>query len=56
MSRKGKAPIRLPEGIETKISGNGKVSIKGPKGTIVQEIGPEVNVELKDNILFRFLK
>lgn len=51
MSRKGKAPIQLPAGVETKISGN-SVSIKGPKGTIVQEIGPEVNVELKDNVLY----
>jgi large subunit ribosomal protein L6 len=50
MSRKGKAPIQLPKGIETQISKE-SISIKGPKGTIVQKIGPEVSIELKDNVL-----
>lgn len=51
MSRKGKAPIQLPKGIETTIA-KGKVSIKGPKGTSVLDIGPEVDVEVKDNVIF----
>lgn len=51
MSKKGKAPIQLPSGVEMKMSGN-IISIKGPKGTLEQKLGPEVNVELKDNVLF----
>ncbi len=50
MSRKGKAPIQLPKGVETKIT-NDSVSIKGPKGSITQKIGPEVSVEVKDDVI-----
>jgi large subunit ribosomal protein L6 len=37
MSRIGKLPIELPKGVELTIS-NGLVSVKGPKGNLVQEI------------------
>lgn len=50
MSRKGKAPIQLPNGVETKITKD-SISIKGPKGSLTQKLGPEVHVELKDNVL-----
>lgn len=37
MSRIGKLPIELPKGVELTVS-NGLVSVKGPKGNLVQEI------------------
>lgn len=55
MSRIGKAPIKLPKGVETKISKN-SLSVKGPKGTITQEFGPEVAIELVDNQIVVSLK
>jgi large subunit ribosomal protein L6 len=51
MSRVGKKPIPIPEGVEVKIEEN-TVTIKGPKGEISQEIRPEIRVEVKENKIF----
>ena len=45
MSRIGKKPIEIPEGVETKVDGR-KVIIKGPKGELSREIRPEVKIEI----------
>ena len=47
MSRIGKKPILIPEGVEVKID-DGKVTINGPRGELSQEIRPEIGVEIKD--------
>jgi len=47
MSRVGKKPIKIPEGVEVKLE-EGKVSVSGPKGEISREIRPEIKVEIKD--------
>ncbi len=47
MSRIGKKPIKIPEGVEVKIDSN-EVTVKGPKGELSQEIRPEIKVEVKD--------
>lgn len=51
MSRVGKKPILIPEGVEIKIE-NQKVIIKGPKGELEREIRPEIRVELKEGKIF----
>jgi len=51
MSRIGKRPISIPNGVEIKIEGN-KISAKGPKGEISREIRPEIKIELKDKEIF----
>ena len=51
MSRIGKKPIKIPEGVEVKIEGD-LVTIKGPKGELSREIRPEIKVEKKENSLF----
>lgn len=43
MSRVGRKPIKLPQGVEVKIEGN-KVTVKGPKGTLERELPPSVTV------------
>ena len=43
MSRIGKLPIDVPEGVTLKVDGN-VVKVEGPKGTLEQEIRPEVTV------------
>ena len=50
MSRIAKAPIELPSGVEIKIAGS-EVSVKGPKGNLVQELHPSVSVEQEDKTL-----
>jgi large subunit ribosomal protein L6 len=47
MSRIAKAPIELPSGVEIKIAGT-EVSVKGPKGNLVQSLHPNVSVEQED--------
>jgi large subunit ribosomal protein L6 len=45
MSRVGKKPIEIPDGVEVKIAGR-KVSVKGPKGSLDLEFHPAVNVDI----------
>ena len=45
MSRIGKKPIEIPEGVEVKIDNN-VVSVKGPKGSLSQEINSIVVLKL----------
>jgi large subunit ribosomal protein L6 len=47
MSRIGKKPIAIPQGVEIKIDGR-KVSVKGPKGSLDFEHHVEAKVEVKD--------
>lgn len=45
MSRVGKKPIEISEGVEIKIDGR-KVIVKGPKGELSREVRPEVKIEI----------
>ena len=47
MSRIGKKPIRLPDQVEVVVSGK-KVTVKGPKGSLVLDVHPHVRVHKKD--------
>jgi len=51
MSRIGKKPILIPEGVEVKIEGR-EVKIKGPKGELARIFPFEVKVEIKENQIF----
>ncbi len=48
MSRIGKKPISISEGVEVKIEGQ-NVIVKGPKGELQKEVRPEIKVEIKEN-------
>jgi ribosomal protein L6 len=48
MSRIGKKPIEIPQGVEVKIEGH-TVTVKGPHGTEVVEVRPEIAVKVEDN-------
>lgn len=51
MSRIGKTPIPVPSGVEVKIEGS-VVTVKGPKGSLTQNIHPEMSAKIEDgNIL-----
>jgi len=51
MSRIGKKPILIPEGVEVKIDDR-IVIIKGPKGEIQKEFRPEIKIEIKEGKIF----
>ena len=44
MSRIGRAPIAIPAGVEIKIEENNVVTVKGPKGTLTQQLHPNMNI------------
>ena len=48
MSRIGKLPISIPAGVTVTLKDN-VVTVKGPKGELVQEVNPLINVEVKEN-------
>lgn len=48
MSRIGKKPIPLPAGVDATI-GQGSVTIKGPKGTLVVAIHPAIAVTMEND-------
>jgi len=53
MSRVGKKPIEIPQGVEINIENN-LVSVKGPKGELKTEISSEIKIEKKDNEIIVF--
>lgn len=48
MSRKGKFPIPLPKEVEVKVS-NTEVFVKGPKGSLSQQLVPGIQVKVEEN-------
>jgi len=47
MSRIGKKPIEIPQGVKTEITEK-EIKVSGPKGELKQVIHPEIKVESKD--------
>ena len=43
-SRLGKRPVSVPKGVEVKIA-NGKVNVKGPKGSLEKALPPKVTIK-----------
>ncbi|MBN1955724.1 MAG: 50S ribosomal protein L6 [Anaerolineae bacterium] len=50
MSRIGRMPIPLPEGVTVDIKGN-RVKVRGPKGELSQTFDPSMRIKLEDNVL-----
>ena len=50
MSRVGKDPIDVPEGVDVKLQGN-LVTVKGPKGELKWNFREEMKVSLKDKVV-----
>jgi large subunit ribosomal protein L6 len=50
MSRIGRMPIAIPEGVTVKADGN-VVSVKGPKGELSRTIPQDMIVEIANNVL-----
>ncbi len=50
MSRIGRKPITIPEGVKVAIS-DGYIVVNGPKGELKQTTNPAVNIDIKDNVI-----
>src|SRR3990170_4074200 len=51
MSRIGKAPITVPNGVTVTIGNDNVVTVKGPKGELKQPIDRDIKVEVKDGTI-----
>lgn len=47
MSRIGKKPIDLPAGVTVDVTAHGVVTVKGPKGTLTQDVNPDIKVKVE---------
>ena len=50
MSRIGKNPITLPQGVKVSVDGQ-VLTVEGPKGKLTREVRPEISIVVKDNEL-----
>lgn len=50
MSRVGKKPIELPEGV-TVTNDNNTVTVKGPKGELVRTFNQDMKIEIEGNVI-----
>jgi large subunit ribosomal protein L6 len=51
MSRIGNAPIQIPTGVKVDISKQNVVSVKGPKGTLTQDVHPDIKIAVEDGVI-----
>lgn len=50
MSRIGKRPIQVPQGVEVKVDGS-KVTVKGPKGELSKTFHSDMRIEVQDGVV-----
>ncbi len=51
MSRIGKKPISIPKGVEIKVTDENYVTVKGPKGTLEQQLPREIQIQQDSGVL-----
>ena len=51
MSRIGKNPVELPQGVTVSVSKGNVVTVKGPKGELTQQVDPSMGIEVNDSEL-----
>ena len=51
MSRIGKMPITVPAGVTVNVDENNLVTVKGPKGTLCQQVNPAITLKQEGNVL-----
>ena len=51
MSRIGKLPITVPAGVTVTVDADNLVVVKGPKGTLSQQVNPDITLKQEGNIL-----
>ena len=51
MSRIGRMPITVPAGVEVSVAAGNLVTVKGPKGTLTQQLHPAMMIELDGAVI-----
>jgi len=52
MSRIGKLPIQLPEGVQVTISDTNLVTVSGKLGELKQQVDPKITVKVEGSVLY----
>ena len=52
MSRIGRLPIAITQGVAVSVSGDNEVQVTGPKGTLSMAVGPDITVRCADGHVF----
>ncbi|HOJ76584.1 MAG TPA: 50S ribosomal protein L6 [Bacillota bacterium] len=50
MSRIGRKPVVIPQGVQVEVNGN-TLKVKGPKGELTQTVHPDIKIVVEDNLL-----
>lgn len=48
MSRVGKKEISIPSGVDIQVSPKNEVTVKGPKGTLTQQLEGDIKIKIED--------
>jgi large subunit ribosomal protein L6 len=51
LSRIGKQPITIPQGVQVTVTEKNLVVVKGPKGELSEQINPNIKVNINDNVI-----
>lgn len=51
MSRIGRKPIEVPKGVTMTVDGNNLVTVKGPKGTLTQQMPADISISQQDSTI-----
>lgn len=51
MSRIGKLPIAIPAGVTVDVAADNTVTVKGPKGTLAQQVNRDIALHLDEGVL-----
>ena len=51
MSRIGNKPINITDGVSIEVNDSNLVTVKGPKGTLFQQVDPDLSLNLDDGTL-----
>ena len=51
MSRIGKMPIDVPAGVEVTVAEGNVVTVKGPKGTLQQQLAKNMTIAQEGNVI-----
>lgn len=49
MSRIGKLPVKIPQGVTVEVDKDNTVKVKGNLGELIQKVDPDIKVEVKEN-------
>ena len=51
MSRIGRLPITVPAGVTVTVDSENLVTVKGPKGTLTQQVNPDITVNVEGTVV-----